>query len=120
MYLVGVHHGSRRHGRHHARPYTPEEVDFIAIYILPEDAWYIVPIDVIDGRLGLCIHTYGHPKRGPWMPHREAWHLLRQTGAHPILPDPEPNFLTRRAGGGPRRKRKRLRPMATDSSALVI
>lgn len=99
----GTYHVSiaRRTGRSRRQvPYTPEEVDFIAIYLVPEDTWYIVPIEVIDGRMALTIHAHDHPKIGPWMPFREAWHLLAQTGERTVLPQPEPNAPTPRRAAG--------------------
>jgi PD-(D/E)XK endonuclease len=40
LYLVGTHHRANR--RAHA--YTESEIDFVAVYILPEQTWYILPV----------------------------------------------------------------------------
>ena len=63
---------------------------------MPENRWYIVPVEVADGRLALNIHSLDHPKAGPWLPYLEAWHLLEQTGERPVLPEPQPNAPTPR------------------------
>ena len=91
MYHANVKHTVSANGSRASRCYTADEIDFFAIYLVPEDTWYIVPVEVVDGRLGLSIHAHDHLKIGPWLPYREAWHLLRQTGARPTLPPPEPN-----------------------------
>ena len=32
------------------RPYTPHNVDFFAGYVIPQDAWYLIPARVVlDG-----------------------------------------------------------------------
>ncbi len=86
---------------HRRIPYTPSEVDFFAIVLVPEDTVYIVPIEDVDGRVGLTFHARHHPKFGRWLPYFEAFDLLHQTGERPILPEDEPNAASPR----------RLKPM---------
>ncbi len=103
MYQVGI---GRHLGAPPSRrviPYMPSEVDFIAIFLIPENSWYIVPIEVVDGRVGLSIHARNHLKFGPWRPYLEAWSLLDQTTERPVLPDPEPNTVS------PRRRTRKSR-----------
>ena len=73
-------------GRHvyagcHAVPrlvsYQEHEIDFLAIHIVPEDTWYIVPLAALAGRVSLRIHSHTHPKPGYCAPYLEAWHLLQ-------------------------------------------
>ena len=78
-------------GKRRSVPYSPDEIDFFAIFLAPEHSWYIVPIEVVDGRRTLGIHSRTHKKVGPWLPYFEAWDLLRQTGEDVVLPAPEPN-----------------------------
>jgi len=56
-------------------PYTREQVDFFAIYIIPEDVWYIVPIDVI---VRLKVNILLAPRRvgQKYERFKEAWELL--------------------------------------------
>ena len=98
MYRVNVGRSVGRSSRH-TIPYSKDEVDFFAIYLIPEDSWYIVSFEVVDQRVTLCIHTRTHPKVGLWLPYLEAWDLLRQTGDCIVLPAPEPNCPS------PRRRR---------------
>ena len=53
--------------------YDPSELDFLVIYIPPEDAWYVVPSD--------CVHANSltlrpHRSRGKYEKYRDAWHLI--------------------------------------------
>jgi PD-(D/E)XK nuclease superfamily protein len=55
------------------KAYDPAEVDFIVIYIPPEDAWYVVPAaDVHVRMLPLRPHRF----RGRYEKYRDAWRLL--------------------------------------------
>lgn len=64
-----VNSGRRQSGGRRAPgkriPYTSAEVDFIAAYLGPENAWYIIPIALAEGKASLRIHGVDHPKRGP-------------------------------------------------------
>ena len=59
-----------------AVPYEKGDIDFLAIYILPEDTWYIVPFEVLRGRVQLTIHAAEHAKPGELAKYKNAWHLL--------------------------------------------
>jgi hypothetical protein len=68
---------------HHGRQYTPEHIDFFASYVIPQEAWYLIP--------GWVLFNGGQrptsPMLFPMQPHmpntyryeryREAWRLLR-------------------------------------------
>jgi len=58
-------------------PYLPEEVHFLAVLIVPEDTWYIIPVQALDGRVSLRINSHNHQKRGDFANYAEAWHLLQ-------------------------------------------
>lgn len=55
------------------RRYQTEDVDFIAAYVVTDDAWYIIPLSEIPG----C-HISLNPRfrRNKWREYREAWDLL--------------------------------------------
>jgi hypothetical protein len=59
-----------------SRPYTSDQFDFVAAYVIPEDVWYIIPsakaVRGIRGAIFLSPSS-GHK----YAPYREAWHLLR-------------------------------------------
>ena len=74
-YSVAV---ARKRLRHHIR-YSPQEIDFIAAYVVPHDAWYIVPVSEIVNCIHIRLYPEGTKKRdgGRFERFREAWDLLR-------------------------------------------
>jgi len=44
------------------RAYTPKEIDYYAIYVLPADVWYIFPVRALAGMrtIALTPHLKGH------------------------------------------------------------
>jgi hypothetical protein len=74
LYAVNV---CRNQGKK-LRPYTTAEVDFVAVYIIPERTWYIVPVrEVVDRRM-LMFRPKGSDRRDLYGHYCEAWHLLRE------------------------------------------
>ena len=61
-------------------PYSPTEVDILVAYIIPEDTWYLLPIEDIHEKTSLLFCSRDDP-RGPGLygKYREAWHLLEET-----------------------------------------
>jgi PD-(D/E)XK nuclease superfamily protein len=57
--------------------YKLTEVDFIAAYIIPEDAWFIFPLAHILGLTVLLLKPKGRRWRHAYDRYREAWQLLR-------------------------------------------
>lgn len=62
------------------RGYSPNDFDFLAVYIIPEDAWFIIPSREVR-TTALCLSTN---KPGPYDRFREAWHLLGKGDLHTI------------------------------------
>jgi PD-(D/E)XK endonuclease len=57
--------------------YTPAEIDFFVAYIVPEDIWYIIPIQAIGHRKGARFYPHArHQSHGHFEKYREAWCLL--------------------------------------------
>ena len=54
-------------------PYTAADIDFFAIYVVPLDIWYFIPVE----KSGLAISLSPHNSLSKNAPYREAWHLLR-------------------------------------------
>ena len=69
------HLGNRRAAKTVA--YLKSEIDFLAVYVAPEESWYILPWSALRGRTCLSLHAAEHKKRGPCAEYLEAWHLLR-------------------------------------------
>ena len=60
-------------GRH---LYTEDHIDFLAAHIVPENAWYIVPIHAFQGRPFLYLYPHKRRSRGRYEKYFEAWCLL--------------------------------------------
>lgn len=64
--------------------YSREDVDFIAAYVAPCQAWYVIPIEALEGSISIRLYPGlspgGKTKRAGafYETYREAWHLLRQ------------------------------------------
>ena len=58
--------------------YTADDIDFLAAHIVPENIWYLVPIEAFQGHsmLHFCPHGRGKAK---YERYREAWCLLACT-----------------------------------------
>ena len=75
-------HYIRNHYMCHCAPpnryggYSRDEIDFVAAFIIPEDVWYILPVEVVS-RLKLAISLAPHRKDHKYTKYIEAWHLLR-------------------------------------------
>ena len=73
LYHLNAHR--RTGGR--AVPYLPGEIDFLAAYIIPEDTWYIIPLEAFLGSTSLLFRRRADRKPGQYDEYKEAWHLLR-------------------------------------------
>jgi hypothetical protein len=58
------------------KPYPPGSFDFVAAYVIPEDAWYIIPEKEIRGLKSISLCTVGGEAK--YEHYREAWSLLRK------------------------------------------
>ena len=66
-------------GRHTARgavPYLKSEIHAVAVLIVPEGRWYILPWAALRGRVGLKIPSANAAKGGEFRKYAEAWGLL--------------------------------------------
>ena len=54
-------------------PYTAADIDFFAIYVIPIDTWYFIPIAESASAISLSPHN----SLSKHACYREAWHLLR-------------------------------------------
>ena len=80
--------GCNFHGAYHitaghfsSRPtkvgYTPEQIEFLVAYMVPEDAWYILPIRDFAPPLPLLLPPRSQG-RGRYEHLREAWSLMSE------------------------------------------
>jgi hypothetical protein len=78
---VSWHKGlSYRCGIGCSRAYRSDEIDFFAIFIVPEQLWYIVPVQaaLATGNRTICLTP--SRKKNRYEVYREAWLLLRGRG----------------------------------------
>jgi hypothetical protein len=76
--LNGRYHvNAGRHLHQRVLPYRTDDVDFFAIYIRPEDTWYIIPGPIIYPRVSLLFCSRRDRKPGVYGNYREAWELMR-------------------------------------------
>jgi hypothetical protein len=68
QYACGIQGSGRRR-------YTAAEIDFFAIYVIPADCWYIIPIEAAS-RVKSVIGLSPHNSLSKNACYKEAWHLL--------------------------------------------
>jgi len=57
--------------------YSPKQIDFLAVYVIPADAWYIIPAEVLGRRTMLLLYPHRRKTQSNrYEQFREAWHLL--------------------------------------------
>ena len=68
--------GSMRSRRMDAKlGYGPEEIDFLVAWVVPEVAWYVIPVEAFAPRTHLWLYPRGE-HAGQYERYREAWGLL--------------------------------------------
>ena len=55
--------------------YTEDDIDFLAAYVIPQDLWYVVPVEAFVPRATVHFH-YGPRSEAMFEIYREAWCLL--------------------------------------------
>ena len=75
---LGFPIASSRNRRGERASYTAEQIDFIAAFVGPHDAWYVIPVDAIITRKFIRLYPGGRRRRGAGLfeEYREAWHLM--------------------------------------------
>jgi len=58
------------------KTYRAGSFDFLAAYVVLEDAWYIIPAQEIRGMKSISLSTQGNEAK--YEEYREAWQLLRE------------------------------------------
>jgi hypothetical protein len=83
-----------------SKAYDAGEIDFIVAYIVPADAWYIVPVNQLVSVRFLRLYPSGCRGGGCFEAFREAWHLLA-----PGADLPQPRIPSRIRAADSHRKR---------------
>ena len=58
------------------KPFQKREIDFLVVYLMPEDAWLVLPFSALKGRVAVSIAKKGHPARKRWEKYVGAWELM--------------------------------------------
>jgi len=56
--------------------YQPGDFDFLAVLVIPEDAWYIIPFSHIDGFRTLQLHSRKPNRANRFNRFLERWDLI--------------------------------------------
>jgi len=73
--------------RHQSSPrYQRTDFDYLAVYVIPKDVWYIMPSAEVTPKIGIRVCPGN--KSNPYECYREAWHLLHD---RPSAPPPRRN-----------------------------
>jgi hypothetical protein len=54
-------------------PYTEREIDFLVGYMVPVEAWYIIPVRLLKGLEKLFFYPLGRGINAKWEKYRDAW-----------------------------------------------
>lgn len=63
------------HG-HALQAYGEDEIDVLVAYAAPEDAWYVFPVEVVQGLRSLKLFPGSRPRRSKYEKYREAWERM--------------------------------------------
>lgn len=66
--------------RHKRQFYSADDTDFFAAYVAAEDAWYIIPREVVASQTDVGLFPHIPNSRGHLEIYREAWDLLVPRG----------------------------------------
>jgi PD-(D/E)XK endonuclease len=70
---AGTYRVASGSGRSSKRPYTKKDIDVMAAYVIPEDAWYLIPVEFCGVKsIHLCPHRESRRKFEKF---REAWEI---------------------------------------------
>jgi len=62
--------------------YRQSDFDYLAVYFIPNDNWYIIPSAQAVSKFS--IRACPGDKQNQWEPYREAWHLLQDRAPAPL------------------------------------
>lgn len=62
---------------HATKTYTKREIDVLVVYVLPCDAWYVLPVEAFPLVRRMGFYPHRKPKSALWEKYRERWGWLR-------------------------------------------
>jgi hypothetical protein len=67
------------------KTYTVKEIDYLAIYVLPEDIWYIFPAKKLMGQCSVMVSP--HSEESPHKRYKEAWNQSKKKSQAHAIPN---------------------------------
>ncbi len=60
-------------------PYTVDEIDVLVAYVVPENAWYVIPVEVLVRGRTLILYPGGKCRKGGgfYEKYREEWDFMK-------------------------------------------
>ena len=89
--------------------YRQTDFDYLAVYCIPKDVWYIIPWAVACRKQSICVCP--GDRQNQWEHYREAWFLLRDRAPAPLL---------KRGPRRPLRHHRRLCSFAQSEKAKIM
>ena len=72
----GSYHISTGSGHSSKTAYTLRDIDLLAAYVIPEDAWYLIPIHAFTPRKTIHLCPHRPESRRNFEEYREAWEVI--------------------------------------------
>ena len=63
---------------HNMQSYSAEDIDALVAYARPMNAWYVMPVRVVEELKSLMLYPESRKKRSRFERWREAWEVLRR------------------------------------------
>ena len=97
-------------GKWPSRPFNWRDYDVLAFYVIPCQAWYLIPTTAIHSSpWAITFYPHIHNSKGRYEKYREAWHLVgakRRNFAAIKLRSTKENHRGRRGHGGKQKKQR--------------
>jgi hypothetical protein len=68
---------TRRNDNGRMSPYGPSEIDFLVAHVVPEDAWYVIPVQMLGQRKLVTFYPRSDERTNEFSQYHEAWGLMR-------------------------------------------
>jgi hypothetical protein len=66
------------HGNETEKVYSLKDIDVLVAYIVPDDVWYVVPVEVFRRIKSMKLFPGSRRQRSKFEVYREGWHLLSE------------------------------------------
>jgi hypothetical protein len=63
-------------GNVQSRRYTPRDIDFLVGYVVPDNVWYVLPIELFSNITGVKVFPSSKRRMSRYGLYREAWHYF--------------------------------------------